>query len=308
MAYDVVITTEPMAREMLHVSSRISTVKDAVDTMARNVCDTEREAANRVCENVDRGFLNVIKSQVSQKKVLAMTTAASQLERMRQLSAILLRVRHQMQRDYERITSRYTKIFRKLGDMLRSRIYEIDRPAADVADTQYSIMDNRVLRTAASLPVLEEEIASASTALSTVRCKADCSKVIGGIKDLVRHGTDLESAIESISTGESVTERKTVFMPAVIISSKDIYMAAGENTDYIVSEDGPDPAMSQAVRAKLFESGDFFNWIPSDEEARKSVADCVRQRISAAGVDKRTADIMLKLLGASEWQVPEAAK
>lgn len=307
MAYDVVITTEPMAREMLHVANKVSTVSDAVESMSRAVCDAEQAAANRVCEKVDQGFLGVIVSQISQKKVQALTTATSQLERMRQLAQILIRIKEQMGRDYERITARYTKLFKKLGDLLRSRIYEVDRPAAEVADTQYGAMEHRVMMNAASTPVLEEDVASASAALSVARCKADCGKVIDAMKTLVEHGMNLRAAMDAIATDKSVWGRETVYLPVIVMASKDIFLQNGVNTDYIVGSEEAQAAFAPAVTGKFFELGDgLLKWADSTDDSRSLVTEAVQRRISDGKVDARTAEVMNKLLAGSSWQVPES--
>lgn len=306
MAYDVVITTEPMAREMLHVAGKVSTVSEAVGSMSRAVCEAELHAANRVCEKVDQGFLGVIISQISQKKVLALTTATSQLERMRQLAQILIRIKEQLGRDYQRITTRYSRLFRKLADSLRSRIYEIDRPAADVADTQYGAMEHRVMINAAAMPVLEQDVSVASAALSVARCKADCGKVIDGVKALVEHGIELRSAMDSIIADKEVSERETVYMPVVIMSSKDIFLEDGVNTDYIVGGEDHQSQIAPAIQGKLFETGDFINWTDAAGTSLRLVGEAVKRRMADENLDGRTSSVMAKLLAGSKWQVPES--
>lgn len=306
MAYDVVITTEPMAREMLHVADKVSTVSSAVSSMSRAICDAELQSANRVCEKVDQGFLGVIMSQISQKKVLALTTATSQLERMRQLAQILVRIKEQMGRDYERITSRYTKLFRKLGDALRSRIYEIDRPAADVSDTQYVAMEHRVLINAAAIPVLEQDVEVATAALSVARCKADCCRVIDGVRTLVEHGNVLRAAMTSIVADKSVSKRETVYMPVVIMSSKDVFLQDGVNTDYFIGQEEAQAQVAQEIHGKLFETDTFFNWRDAPESLRQKVFEFVNRRMAEENIDARTAQIMSKMLAGSRWQVPES--
>lgn len=306
MAYDVHISTEPMAAEMLVVAHKVSAASAAVEKMTQAVCEAETEAATHVCEKVDQGFLNLIMSQVSQKKVLALTTATSQLERLRQLAQLLVRIKDQMGRDYERISARYTKLFRKINDAFRSRIFDVDRPVADVAETSYGIMEHRVMIAAAARPVLEQDTVGGSASLSVARCKADCAKVIDGMKTYVEHGMHLRDAMDAIVCEKKVSYKETIFMPVVIMSSRDIFLQDSVNTDYLIGTEQFQAQTASAVKGKLFEVGEFFNWTNADIVSRDKIVSAVEHRIADEHVDKRVAGIMTDLLAKSKWQVPEA--
>ena len=111
---DIVVDTSEMADSLDHVSSKVSETTLAVVAMQQEVCEIEKQSAEEICENVNRGFFTLQHSQISQKKVLAMSKAEAHLVGLRQSAQSLCRIKEQMTRDFQRITSRYTKLFKSL--------------------------------------------------------------------------------------------------------------------------------------------------------------------------------------------------
>ena len=64
---DFVIDTEPMAQEMSSISNHIKGTTAAVVAMQTAVVLAEQKAADLVCDNVNKGFYAMMRSQISQK-------------------------------------------------------------------------------------------------------------------------------------------------------------------------------------------------------------------------------------------------
>ena len=133
MAYiDCVVDTEPMAREITSVSNHIKGTTAAVVGMRAAVIQAEEEASDHVCENVNRGFYTLIRSQISQKIAKLKSEVDSHLMQLNQQRKQLLAIRSRMERDYNMISNRYLKLFNGLNQNLRQRVFELDRPTIEL--------------------------------------------------------------------------------------------------------------------------------------------------------------------------------
>ena len=65
---DCVLDTSPMAQSIDTVSKHVAATTAAVAAMQTAVIATQKKTSDEICENVDRGFFNLIRSQVSSKK------------------------------------------------------------------------------------------------------------------------------------------------------------------------------------------------------------------------------------------------
>ena len=65
--FNYTVDTKPMADEMRSVSRHVNATTDAVVAMQTAVIIAEEKAADHVCNNVNKGFYSLIRSQISQK-------------------------------------------------------------------------------------------------------------------------------------------------------------------------------------------------------------------------------------------------
>ena len=103
---DCVVDTKPMANEINSVSTHIKGTTAAVVSMKMAVIAAEQEAADHVCDNVNKGFYALIHSQISQKIAKLQSDVDSHLMKLNQLKKQLLGIKNRMERDYGMITGR----------------------------------------------------------------------------------------------------------------------------------------------------------------------------------------------------------
>ncbi|MDR1788457.1 MAG: hypothetical protein LBR16_08435, partial [Treponema sp.] len=138
------VDTTPMAQSVSTVQGHVAGVAAAVTAMEAAVIATEREAAQRICDNADLGFMILIRSQVSQKLVAAQSEMNSRLMTLVELSKAIDTVMRQMESDYNMIKRRYTKLFRALDRALETRVRELDRPAMQLNEIKRNIIFDKL--------------------------------------------------------------------------------------------------------------------------------------------------------------------
>ena len=125
--FNYTVDTNPMASEIGTVSSNIKGTTTAVVAMQTAVILAEEKAADHVCSNVNKGFFTLIRSQISQKAAKLQSEVDSHLMRLNQQRKQILAIKGRMERDYNMISGRYTKLFTGLNQNLRQRVFELDR-------------------------------------------------------------------------------------------------------------------------------------------------------------------------------------
>ena len=308
MSEHISIDTNDLAYSLDNVTDRVEETVDAVSEMGRSVCDVERQAADKVCHSVNRGFFSLIRSQLAQRKVQVQAAAESQLLTLRHFAQSLRRIKHQMGVDFERITLRYTKLFKTLSESLQSRVYALDRPAAEVADTDYNVMNRRVMTSGAPAVVVQEDVVSAATELAVVRCKRDSRKVLDGVKALIDHGTKLNRTMDCIVRDVCQEVARSVFVPVVVCESTDLFLTDGVQINFIMSELCDTNTILSKIKKVCFESMDEFVWSSSRAVLRTEICRRIRESVEKATLSEREGKIVADLLEKSCWNVLETIR
>lgn len=306
MSEHISIDTSDLAYSLDNVTERVGETTSAVSEMSRSVCDAEREAANDVCRSVNQGFFTLIHSQLMQKKVQVQAVAESQLLTLRHFAQSLRRIKQQMGVDFERITLRYTKLFKTLGESLQSRVYTLDRPVAEVADGDYGTLDRRVLTSGAPAVLVQQDSVSVAAELSAVRCKKDCQKVLDGVKDLINHGTTLSRKMDSIVRDVHQEQEQSVFLPFIVCENSDLFLANSSQVNFTMPVENCASVLVSKVKKACYEAESKFVWASNNGERKSEITRRVRDLVSKQIRDERVSNLIVQLLGESNWQGLEA--
>lgn len=108
---------------------------DSVNLLTGSVVATEgaqvasiKENARKIGDTIIAGFFKTVRSDISQQIAALQSNIDSLVIHLRELSNRCLGKQKQMQTDYQRISSRYLKIFGELDSELENRIHAIDEP------------------------------------------------------------------------------------------------------------------------------------------------------------------------------------
>ena len=218
---DCVVDTAPMAKEIDSVSGHIKGTTTAVVAMQTAVVAAEKDAADHICSNVNRGFYSLIHSQISQKIALLHSQVDSHLMKLNQLSKQLKGIQSRMERDYRMISARYAKLFNGLNKNLYQRVYELDKPTIDFSQKEVNTISNRTVHLTATIPVSQLESLVTSQKILASNIKFRGNKVIESMTNFL---TDMNK--QKIITGQ------------ILLSSKldDNHQEAQIMTPIIISE------------------------------------------------------------------------
>lgn len=138
------VDTTPMAAKIQSVSTHVEGTTAAVVTMQSAVIAAEASSAKKICSNVNRGFFNLMRSQISQKIANKQSRVEALVMQLGQQKRQLLSIKTNMEREYGRIAERYLRLFTSVNKELESRIRQIDQPIFELVNKHMMTSSNRM--------------------------------------------------------------------------------------------------------------------------------------------------------------------
>lgn len=123
------VDTQPFDASVHQVNTSVDLLTGAVvATEAAEIISREKNS-KKVANTILDGFFSYIRSEISQQVAELSQSIDAHFMHLQELMHSCLKKKAQMEGDYQRISSRYTKVFEDLNQELSNRIYELDKPA-----------------------------------------------------------------------------------------------------------------------------------------------------------------------------------
>lgn len=129
---EIEVETNPFDKSIANCNNRIGLLTDSVVSMNAAQCKSVRENAQLISDTIIDGFFQSLKSDIGTQKMMLQQAVESRLMLLRQQHKTLLEKKEQMQRDYQRTSARYEKIFSDLDNELSTRIHKLEQPVFDL--------------------------------------------------------------------------------------------------------------------------------------------------------------------------------
>ena len=252
------IDTQPLATEMDNVSRSVNNTKDAVLSMQEAVVAAEERASDLVCDNINRGFYSLIRSQISQKLAKHKSDVDAKTMLLSHQKRAMISIRNQMERDYTMISKRYTKLFNGLNSNLKTRVFELDKPLIDFAFHEIGKISNRTKYLTATIPITQLESISESQKIISSNLKKQVANAIYSIKDYIREMNSQDKIISQKLVNDKNIPGNN-YMPVAILES--IPDRTGRTTTEIVYPVGEmDNEMKNSISDKIYNNISGMEW------------------------------------------------
>lgn len=210
------IDTQPLAEEMGNVSKNVNLTTGAVVAMQAAVVAAEERASDLVCDNVNRGFYSLIRSQISQKLAKYKSEYESKRMLLSHQKRALVSIKTIMERDYNMISKRYTKLFNGLNSNLQTRVFEVDKPMIDFSYRDIGRMTNRSKYLTAVVPLTQLESVASSQKIVASNIKQRGLNAINSIKAFILEMHNQESLAKKILVDDIVTRNSEAYLPVAL--------------------------------------------------------------------------------------------
>ena len=299
--FSFTVDTSPMASEIRSVTKNVGAVSGAVVAMSAAVVAAEKEGAERICENVNRGFYTLMQSQITQKIAQLTSTVESKLIELGQYAAALQAIQTRMQGDYNMISARYTKLFNSLNNALETRVAELDMPAFKLVQRDMRLIDNRMRMNYAQFATNQVESVMSSQLLLSSKVKADAGSAIGAMKNYVKQTHEEERKTNVSMEDKYVDESQTIYIPVSIVESAN--PVGANSVNYYVARSGNeeiDRSIDQSVREHSYNSAIKGNWTEIDGDEMGNVeAEFVNLFMNVEG-DERVRNEIIRMFNETQ--------
>ena len=293
------VDTQPMARQIESVSQKVQGTTAAVVGMRAAVIAAEEEAAEHVCNNVNRGFYALIHSQISQKIARLQSDVDSHLMMLNQSRKQLLNIKARMERDYGMITSRYTKLFNGINKNLELRVYELDKPTFNFAIKDTNAMNNRTVQLTATVPVSQLEMLTASQRIIASNIKHRCQQVVASVNSFLAQMKEQDRLTERILLPQTAEKDTTTIMVPIIISESNYDAYNHMSKEVTVNDSSLTPRGREAIRKEAYEAE--VEW-QTNEDISDMLKSEFQRCMSQSSASNRVKDMAQKLFMANNFQ------
>lgn len=293
------VDTQPMANSLTTVSNKVDQTRGAVIAMQAAVITAEQQAANHVCENVNRGFYTLIRSQISQKMARLKSEVDSHVMNLNQQQKQLLAIRNRMERDYGMICSRYYKLFNAINKSLQQRVFELDKPTINFATRDISTISNRTKQLTATIPIAQLESIATSQRILASNMKFRGQQAINSMNDFLSNLKEQDTLTHSVLMPMRMENEVDTMMVPVIISESNYDHFDNRRIDIAVPDATLTPRSREIVKSAV--SSTEMTWQqskPIDNEL-KSEFNRVKSQSTASD---RVKDLAEKLFLANDFE------
>ncbi|MBP8945935.1 MAG: hypothetical protein KBG18_00240 [Bacteroidales bacterium] len=298
--FNYTVDTKPMADEMRSVSRHVNATTDAVVAMQTAVIIAEEKAADHVCNNVNKGFYSLIRSQISQKMAKLQSEVDSHLMQLVQQKNALLSIKNRMQKDYNMIASRYIKLFNGLNSNLKQRVFELDKPTIDFAVKEVDKVSNRTKYLTATIPIAQLESLAASQKIVASNVKYRGLNVIKSMRSFLFEMNTQKKLTDQILINDGrYTETATVYIPIVICEcNRD---KTGTGIEISVSDVELDNISKSAIKNTAFAELNQIEW-QAKTSPNTEVKSEFSKLVSSSSKSQRVKDMATKLFQSNNYQ------
>lgn len=202
------VETDPFDNQVAQCNNSVNLLTGAIAATEVAQVASLHSNAKKVGKSIVDGFFKTVRSEISQQISALKSEVEATVNHLHELAKRCADKRRQMQVDYDRITSRYTKTFTDLNRELENRIYMLDKPAFDLRrHTErytFPLLGSDLVGEAA---VTSAEEAEATALMSAARSKSMAEETIGRIYDYLQEQAKADALLQRCtvpSTGHPV--------------------------------------------------------------------------------------------------------
>jgi hypothetical protein len=299
--FNYTVDTQPMAAEIHSVSNHVKGTTSAVVSMQAAVLLAEAKAANHVCDNVNKGFYTLIRSQISQKIAKLNSDVDSHLMQLNQQQKQLLAVKERMQRDYNMISIRYSKLFNGLNQNLKQRVFELDKPVIDFADREAEKLFNRTKYLTATVPVSQLESLAASQKIIASNVKFRGLKVINSMTRFLAEMFEQKKLTDRVLLADNFKVENAFLSLPVVITECNFDKFDNKNIDITVNNVDLNKQAQSSIKNAVAANVDNLQW-QQEKEINKEVKSEFSKYLSSSNTSQRVKEMTNKLFMANNYQ------
>lgn len=297
--FNFTVDTDPMADSIDGVAHNVDGTTAAVVAMQTAVVIAEQKGSEKICKNVNYGFYSLIRSQISQKIATHKSKADAKIMELQQQTVSLGSIKSRMEKDYMMLASRYTKLFDSLNKSLRSRIFELDKPATSFVYKEVFPVANKTKRLTGIPSTTQTESITDSQMISVSNTKYNAMKNISSMQDFIFNSENQKSLIGSILTNESANEPTEKFVPIILSESEGLSI---RQSQWKISQPKLKKNVTIKVESNVYSSLNNLEWKSNDISNTIRVKQEFENFVNQSSLPDKVKKQMLSFIESAQWQ------
>jgi len=274
------VNTDPFDGSVSRFKSSIDALGVSVAAMHAAQCAAIRQTASEVSASIINGFFGTINSELSQQIQALDSAAKAGFALIVEQGKAVIDKKNTMEGDYNRISSRYIKLFADLDSECYKRIFALDKQSFNLSEkVQKELLSESRGNTAAANLLGIEEVSSSETLVFISSLNRKSLEVIQALHDYITQESRINSLINSFlfndtSVSETLNDKAPESIPLcipVIWMESDITDSRGTEHETFI----PEYIDSQGKQAVTEKVNTFCvsnsNWKSLSEPERESL-------------------------------------
>ncbi len=292
--FNIVVDTNPMAESVSTVSQHLTATTAAVVAMQAAVIASEKQSANKICENVDKGFYNLIHSQISMKLSVCYTEMQAKLALLLEYGKTLAKTQERMESDYNRVKGQYRHIFKGLDKALSNRISQLDKAAVDISETRKKVTMGMFERHVPEAVLTSAEVDISDQEIVTSRIKDKTDHSLDFLANKVSENHVYKSLMEAMLDKSSSEIKQEEYIPVVYASKQstlvtDTYVFSLNYPEYLPEQ------IKNNISLNILNQDEICANDQKDDFERKTISDEFQALVASSSLDQRVAEQMMRL-------------
>jgi len=230
------VNTGPFEGSVDRFKTSINALGASVVAMHAAQCAAIQQTANDVSASLIKGFFGTINTELSQQLQALDSAIKASFGLIQQQNKAVTEKNDVMENDYNRISSRYVKIFTDLDNECHKRIFALDKQSFNLSEKVVKNLLSESPGNAAAMNLLGiEEMSSSKTLVFVSSLNRKSFEVLKILHDYITQESTIGSLIDSFLVNEETTQNISLCIPAIWIES-DMTEAQGINHECFFSE------------------------------------------------------------------------
>lgn len=304
VSINITVNTSPFDNSVASCNEHVLALGATVGVMNSAQCAAIKQGAAEVSESLKKGFFGTIKTELSQQMADLRNQFEAKLGLMVQQTKSSKSGLERMQRDFQRIVSRYVELFQRLDEECRHRVLQLDKPSFGLADEVVgTLLTQRRLSLGARNLTISREVGETQALLVVSRIRSKALGMLESAKHHLVQEKTMARSMQEVLLPQPVEARKELRLPVLVM---DADSERGKREIIVQGPEGLAKIAVNEVRAGVTkdpENAGTWRWttMPPAERARlqREYMTCIQKRFGAATseADQRKATLMAQL-----WQ------
>jgi len=268
----ITVNTEPFDGSVARFNSSIAALGGSVAAMNVAQCAAIQQTAREVSESLINGFFGTINSELSQQLQALDSAIKSGFAMIQDLGKAVADKKNVMEGDYNRITSRYIKIFADLDNECYKRVYALDNQSFALSQkVQEQLLSEPASNAAAANLLSIEEVSFSKTLVFVSSLNRKALEVLKTLREYITQEAKMNNLIDSFLHDEETADNTPLCVP-VIWSESDMLQGGAPNREcFIPGYLGPQEQQAISEKVNMFCAGTSA-WKTAGETERESLS------------------------------------